>query len=353
MNKNNITGRMDSGLGHYWYPLGFSQVLRKNSAKPQRFVLLDTPIVLWRSQNEWRAHKDICPHRQAPLSSGLVVNDELVCPYHGWSFKPCGTLSAVPSLCDADQPKSKPGLIPFLVHDDNFMVWVCLQKTARLAPPKIIETTSNKSKTVLIEKKFNHHIEDIIENFMDSPHTLFVHSGLIRDSSQLMSRLVDVSMHENEVLVSHHPSKEDISLFSRLINPQGKMVSHTDTFILPAHVKINYYFETESPAFSAWVAMRPISENQTQLFFAITLNFNGMINKIFTPVVRLMAERVLWQDRKILDLQRENLTYEKTRYSASSIGDCASNYVRRQRYDADQLSRNGIILPARTINLNL
>lgn len=351
MKINHIISNLDTGLSHYWYPLGYSKTLLKKSHKPMRFVLLDVPIVLWRAHDTWMVHKDICPHRQSPLSSGRVINDTLVCPYHGWSFNTSGSLNQVPTLPADKQPRSKPCLIPFSVYDDGFMVWICLHQKAKLPPPNTNNYRASSKKTLCIEKVFANPIDDIIENFMDSPHTLFVHQGLIRNTDQLTPRLVEVTMNEHEVLVAHQPSQEEISLFSKLINPNGKLVSHTDKFTLPSHVQIDYYIGSEQPLFSAWVALCPINSHETKLFITITLDF-AWKNHLLGPITRLLAERILAQDRKILALQSANLAYEPVRNATSTHGDCASNYIRKLRYHVD----NGTSfekVPKQVIQFNL
>ncbi len=316
-----------------------------------RFVLLDVPVVLWRANGTWMAHKDICPHRQAPLSSGHVVDNTLVCPYHGWSFNPCGTLNQIPTLPPETQPSKKPCLTSFSVHNDGFMVWVCLHPKARLELLNTDKYTASTSKTICIEKVFANPIDDIIENFMDSPHTLFVHQGLIRDTNQLTSRLVEVTMNEHEVLVTHQPSQEEISLVSKLINSDSQPVSHTDKFTLPSHVQIDYYFGSEQPSFSAWVALSPINDYETKLFITITLNF-AWKNHLLAPLTRLLAERILAQDRKILALQSANIAYEPIRNAASTHGDCASNYIRRLRQHANR-GTSFEKIPKQVIQFNL
>jgi vanillate O-demethylase monooxygenase subunit len=60
--------------------------------------VLGRPVVLYRrSTGEVTALDDRCAHRAAPLSLGTVVDDCVVCPYHGFSYDASGACVNVPS----------------------------------------------------------------------------------------------------------------------------------------------------------------------------------------------------------------------------------------------------------------
>lgn len=83
--------------GRHWYPVALIEDL--DPAVPTPFTLLGEDMVLWRdNQGLWRAHKDLCPHRLAPLSEGRIdeKTGDLQCSYHGWTFRGDGTCSGIP-----------------------------------------------------------------------------------------------------------------------------------------------------------------------------------------------------------------------------------------------------------------
>lgn len=60
-----------------------------------RVEILGKPVAVCRVGNEWHAFGDTCPHAGAPLSSGRLVGNEVICPFHGARFdvtsgRPCG-----------------------------------------------------------------------------------------------------------------------------------------------------------------------------------------------------------------------------------------------------------------------
>ena len=64
---------------------------------PSGVTLLGERFVLWRgADGDVSAAPGRCPHREAPLSGGAVVDGCLVCPYHAWRFDGEGVCVEVP-----------------------------------------------------------------------------------------------------------------------------------------------------------------------------------------------------------------------------------------------------------------
>jgi pheophorbide a oxygenase len=80
-----------------WYPVTALEYL--DPARPSTFTVLGTDLALWRdAAGAWRAFRDRCPHRAAPLSEGALhpASRDLVCAYHGFSFAGSGACTAIP-----------------------------------------------------------------------------------------------------------------------------------------------------------------------------------------------------------------------------------------------------------------
>ena len=82
-------------LRGYWYAVAQSSDIAPG---PLAVTVLGEPIVLWRAADgALTAARDRCPHREAPLSLGQVVENGLQCPYHGWTFGASGACVRIPS----------------------------------------------------------------------------------------------------------------------------------------------------------------------------------------------------------------------------------------------------------------
>ena len=83
-------------LRNRWYVAGLSEEI---TDKPVASRLLDEPLVLFRAPSTGKvsALEDRCVHRQAPLSLGEIVGDNLQCGYHGLEYDCSGACVRVPS----------------------------------------------------------------------------------------------------------------------------------------------------------------------------------------------------------------------------------------------------------------
>lgn len=50
-------------------------------------VIGDRPIALYHTAAGFFASDNTCPHRGGPLSEGDILGNEIVCPWHFWSFE--------------------------------------------------------------------------------------------------------------------------------------------------------------------------------------------------------------------------------------------------------------------------
>eukprot|EP00775_Hariotina_reticulata_P009176 gene9176-9342_t len=98
-----------------WYPVAIVDQL--DPAVPNPVQLLGMDLVLWRDKTQqWRAFKDCCPHRLAPLSEGRIDDrtGNLFCNYHGWQFDSTGSCANIPQLpagAKAPSPARSPGAV--------------------------------------------------------------------------------------------------------------------------------------------------------------------------------------------------------------------------------------------------
>jgi vanillate O-demethylase monooxygenase subunit len=160
----------------YWYPVAESRDL---GDKPLARTLLNTQIVLWRSDEGAMAFRDLCIHRGTRLSLGWVDHNELVCPYHGWCFGKSGAVTRIPAV-----PPERP--IPAKARVDKFhcvekygLVFVCLGEP-RVPIYEVPEFTQDDFRTHLVGPiVWKTSAARSLENFMDEAHLPWAHPGTL------------------------------------------------------------------------------------------------------------------------------------------------------------------------------
>ncbi len=81
-------------LDDVWYCVGESRSLRPGGMRS--VSLGEEAVVVGREESgALFALRDRCPHRGMALSAGRIVDGNLVCPFHGWQFRPDGACAAI------------------------------------------------------------------------------------------------------------------------------------------------------------------------------------------------------------------------------------------------------------------
>jgi len=106
------------------------------------------------------------------------------------------------------------------------------------------------------------------------------------------------------LLVAYAETKEKIGVGLRFILGKDIRVKHTDAFLLPNIVKVDYYMN-DVHRFTAIIACNPISDKKTEAIIRLSFNF-GKLNPIIKRVLPRLAKKVIAQDFDITKLQFDN-----------------------------------------------
>ncbi len=289
-------------LREFWYIAAQSRSLKQ---RPLASVILGESVVLFRDE-EGRAGalEDRCAHRNAPLSAGRVSNGCIECPYHGWRYDGQGSCVHIPSLGEgAKLPRHT--VRSYRAQEQDGYVWVYMgEDVPKTAPFKFPHVDERRWSTFRMRTRFQTDVEACLENFLDCPHTAYVHKGWFRnhDTRQLKAYVrtrdgVAEAEFENEP-VSH-------SVITRLFYPRGRKPRHTDRFIMPSVSRVDYEFGPDRH-FIISSACTPVSDWETQVYTVITFCF-GHIAPAVRWVFEPMARRILRQDVDILTLHGQQM----------------------------------------------
>ncbi|MXW58692.1 MAG: aromatic ring-hydroxylating dioxygenase subunit alpha [Acidimicrobiia bacterium] len=171
--SNTLVGQ--PALDHQWYPIALSEDIDPG---PHGVQVLGRRYALWRSDDgSPTAAPDRCPHRQAPLSEGRMVDGCLECPYHGWRFGAGGRCELVPSSVPGTPVPPKAHLDTVNIEERYGLVWLCPGKPLGWIPEIPQEENPEFRR---LNTPFQHWAVSstrITDNFMDFSHFPFVHTA--------------------------------------------------------------------------------------------------------------------------------------------------------------------------------
>lgn len=293
-------------LVNSWYAAGLSSGFKEG--KPVKVRIFEVPIVCWRKNDgSIAAILDRCNHRNVPLSDGQIVDQCIVCPYHGWVYNGEGQCVQIPSEGPHVERIPTKKVEGFPVKEMYGLVWIWM---GRSTPP----FKDPFPMPVMAEKKWNHYymvthfennVTDLVENFMDVPHTIFVHKGWFRDRKQIRIT-ADVERTSDSVLVTYDQSNDAIGFSSWLINPKNLPMKHTDNFYMPNNTRVDYIYGAEERGFIITSTCTPVAPFSTMVYTLITYKFGWL-----TPIAKLglnsYTRKVISQDVWIMKKHGDNV----------------------------------------------
>lgn len=307
-------------LGNAWYAAARSDEV--DAKRPRAATVLGVPLALWRRRDgRAAAVLDRCLHRNARLSAGDVVGDDLGCPYHGWTYASSGRVTCVPSCGPGARPPDLAlASYPTLESGGLVWVWVGDRDPASLPdrrPFPMPHWGEPGWGAYYMTTRFGNDVTNLVENFMDVPHTVFVHRGWFR--SPRRTRVpTRVERTRESVLVTYDQPRDAIGWSDRLMNPRGLPLTHTDKFYLPNTTRVDYVWgEDGDPHHRAFViasTCTPIAERDTLVQTLIAYKL-GAMNRVAGLWLPAYTRKVIAQDVEIMANQGGNLA----RFDASAF----------------------------------
>ncbi len=290
-------------LKEAWYAAALSSEL--TSKRPLARVILEQPLVLWRAVGGCAvAMEDRCAHRGTALSKGEVLDGKLGCPYHGWVYDAEGRCIVVPSE-GTRVPPVECRVPRFPVRERHGLVWVWMGNLTPTRDPFAMpywETPGWGAYYMVTE--FSNEVTHLIENFMDVPHTTFVHAGWFRKPAHRRVSVV-VERTSESVLVTYHLPNDEIGFTGRILNPEGAPTKHSDRFYMPNNTRVDYTFGSRR-GITITSTCTPRGPYDTVVYTLISYRL-GWLNAFAPLWLPLYTRQVIRQDVEIMSVQGNNL----------------------------------------------
>jgi phenylpropionate dioxygenase-like ring-hydroxylating dioxygenase large terminal subunit len=164
------------------------------------------PIVLYRTRSgEVTALADRCVHRRFPLSESSLVDDAIVCGYHGFTYAPDGRCVAVPGQQRIPRTARVPAY-PVTERDSFVWVWIGDQERAdHGAIPRAPWLADPRYATVCGMEPLAARYGLLVDNLLDLSHETYLHGGYIGTPEVAETPIrTEVDDDRNVIYVSRH-----------------------------------------------------------------------------------------------------------------------------------------------------
>jgi phenylpropionate dioxygenase-like ring-hydroxylating dioxygenase large terminal subunit len=287
----------------FWYIAAESHELGQNQVISRS--ILNEWIALFRGETgKVTAVQDRCLHRTAQLSNGQVLNGKLQCPYHGWTYDEAGKVISIPSMGPNQRPSGKCAKTFQVIEQENYIYVKLNTEYPELRPFSMPSFGESGYTTIRLQNLFQNNVTNCAENFVDIPHTTFVHPKIFRDAKNEKFG-AKIERLEGRVKVTYKNEKKNFGWFSWFLNSSGKEIGHTDEFFVPNITSVHYRFGGKNH-FIITSQSIPVSDNETLVYTDLTYNY-GIWTKISRPFVKIQAQAIINQDIKILNNQMKTI----------------------------------------------
>jgi len=149
------------------------------STQPIEQVICDRPIVIFRTAGSGKlvAMENRCPHRQAPLSMGKVIGEDIMCIYHGWVMNSGGQCIHIPHQ-DTVSKSVKVETYPVVEKWGLVWIWIgSFDKIDETLIPHMDWTEDGNQSSVFIRFHVNANYQLMADNLLDVSHSDFLHAS--------------------------------------------------------------------------------------------------------------------------------------------------------------------------------
>jgi len=253
--------RIHELVRHCWFVVARSVDI----SKPVAARLLDTPLVVFRDKDGVAKVTDSrCMHRGANLAQGVVTENGIQCPYHGWAYDgTTGKCTRIPSLANGQAIPENAKIKAYPAVEKYGHVWTCLDEPffEIPTPPELDGLVIDEWRAALpIPAKCG--FMAATENFRDMAHFPFVHHVTMGEVDPVIPQL-DVQRDGRRIAVSFRYPKVVGAEFSNI----GDAWMHYHSYA-PGFAAILYEYDKEGKRYLVDFPS-PVSKDQCIIFWGI------------------------------------------------------------------------------------
>ncbi|GEN61940.1 vanillate monooxygenase [Acetobacter oeni] len=330
---------------HQWYIAAWS---REVGSVPLMRKILDQEIVFFRTASgRATAVSGLCPHRQMPLATAQIVDDQLICPYHGAAFDAEGRCARLPFQ---EHIPGAMNLRSFAVEEKGPFIWVW-DGDASTADIGLLPDVSSLG---LMNENYSlfgcglRHVrarsQIVLENLFDHSHITFTHAASLgtRTQAEGPPKSFDITDRAGYLAFRHSSPCRPVTEAMRLLFPAIGSFMRVDYRVELFGVALVNTVGTESVScdeqgesqatagrMNFFHGITPETATTTHYFLGGTRDF-GQDNDDYTSVLAERNERVVDEDIKLLESIEPYLERTDARSEPNFTTDATAIRVRRR-----------------------
>lgn len=288
-------------LSRFWHPVAACSEVADG---PVSATLLDVPLVLYRAKSVVNVALDICPHRGSRLSDGTLIDEHLVCPYHGLHFNGEGRCTLIPAQ-GPDKPISERlRLKSFPAVERHGLIWTTFCPDPIVPAPNwpTLDREDVRQSPVPPET-WDVAAARHAENFNDIAHVAWVHPSTF---GTLPPGVPDYDLERTPVGLRHsYREMGNNRLFERHMTPAEAgdetvpipdvLFSYDFTFPFASSLEVR---DPKGRSSFIFDVIQPLSRTRSRIYKIIARNFD-----LDGPIDRAVAfeQAVNREDRAVLE----------------------------------------------------
>ncbi|MEU7856123.1 aromatic ring-hydroxylating dioxygenase subunit alpha [Nonomuraea sp. NPDC049141] len=316
-----------------WYVAAYG---REIGREPFGRTVCGEPILFWRTRaGAVTAMSDRCVHRRFPLSQApsRVVDDQVVCGYHGFTYGADGVCVAVPGQTRVPRTARLTGY-PVVEQDSFVWVWIGDPAKADAASiPRARWLVSPEYTTVSGMEPLKARFGLLVDNLLDLSHETYLHGGYI-GTPEVASTPITTEVDEEAgiVYVSRHMDDAECPPFyAKSTGLSGRIMRWQDIeYTPPCLYKLHSRIAppgvlpradgSDPDAFHVEVvyAITPETEHTTHDFWAVARDF-ALDDQGVSDFLAEQNRTVVLQDVAALDVLEQVIAAEPPGYQELSI----------------------------------
>jgi vanillate O-demethylase monooxygenase subunit len=343
---------MESDFIRYgWYAVAWSAEI--TSALVERYLLGNAVVLFRRSDGSLHAMEGTCPHRSYPLALGRLIDDTVVCGYHGIVFGCDGACRAVPG--DQRAPAAM-NLHVFPLVERGGLIWLWAgapeRADASLVPEHWLGDPAWRAVTGT--KIVECHASLLIENVMDLTHETYLHASTIGQTAiaetPLDVQVTDRGVRASRIMRNVPPPPMFAKLGLRGNIDRGQTAEYCAPGLVITHVSATPV-DGDGPTLR-WKALHivtPESATRSRYQWAQVRDF-ALDDAAVDDFFRTATEHIFDEDTAALEAQFRRMHSEaRLRPQLSLIADeaaLAARKLTRAIVRAEERSANGAPSPS-------